>query len=255
VNPIVKPTFVFGTAQSVCINTTPPVLPTVSNNGITGTWSPATVDNQHTATYTFTPAAGECATATTLYYEVNPIPSVENVRGDTTVYDGDMLPPYTFSVNIPVTALTWANSNASIGLPATGSGPVPSFNATNMTDDPISGVITGTPHVNGCAGITQSYKITVLPKAKDIFVPNVFSPNNDGKNDLLYVYGNYITTMELHVFNQWGQKMITLTDKKQGWDGKFKGSPQPVGVYVYVLKAVTTDGRTVNKKGSITLVR
>jgi gliding motility-associated-like protein len=86
-------------------------------------------------------------------------------------------------------------------------------------------------------------------------VPNVFSPNNDGKNDQLFVYSNYIVSMELHIFNQWGQRMVKLTDQKQGWDGKFRGSPQPVGVYVYVLKAVTTDGRTVNKKGSITLVR
>ena len=82
-----------------------------------------------------------------------------------------------------------------------------------------------------------------------------FSPNNDGHNDLLYVFGNYIATMELRIFNQWGQQMVTLTDKKQGWDGKFKGSPQPVGVYVYVLRVITTDGRTVNRKGSITLVR
>jgi gliding motility-associated-like protein len=124
-----------------------------------------------------------------------------------------------------------------------------------MTDVPVTAIISATPYVNGCLGITQFYTITVLPLDKDIFVPNVFSPNADGKNDQLFVYGNYIATVELHIFNQWGQQMIILTDQKQGWDGKFKGSPQPVGVYVYVLKAVMTDGRSVNKKGAITLVR
>jgi gliding motility-associated-like protein len=255
VNPIITPKFSFGPSESVCINTTPPVLPGVSNNGIPGSWNPAIVDNQLTGTYTFTPDPGQCASSVTLFYEVNPIPSVVNTRKDTTVYDGAVVPPYDFTVNIPVTGLNWANTNPSIGLPASGSGTVPSFTATNMTDDPTGAVITATPRVNGCIGASQSYVITVLPLAKDIFVPNVFSPNNDGKNDLLFVYGNYIATFELHVFNQWGQRMVTLTDKHQGWDGKFKGSAQPVGVYVYVLKAITTDGHTVNRKGSITLVR
>jgi gliding motility-associated-like protein len=255
VNPIVPPTFSFGSSQSVCINSTPPVLPTISTNGITGVWSPATVDNQNSGTYTFTPLTGQCATSATFTYQVNPIPSVINIRNDTTVNDGAVLPPYNFPVNIPVTGINWMNSNPSIGLASTGSGTVPSFTATNMTDGDITAVITATPYVNGCSGITQYYKITVRPLNKDIFVPNVFSPNNDGKNDGLFVYGNYISSFELRIFNQWGQQMVTLTDKKQGWDGKFRGSAQPVGVYVYVLKAVMTDGRQVVKKGSITLVR
>lgn len=255
VNPIITPAFSFGNTQSVCINATPPVLPGVSTNGITGTWSPAVVDNQNSGTYTFTPDAGQCANSATLTYQVNPIPSVVNIRKDTTVYDGAVLPLYDFSTNISVTRINWINTDPSIGLPASGSGVVPSFRATNMTDVPVTAVVTATPYVNGCMGITQFYRITVRPLDKDLFVPNVFSPNGDTKNNQLFVFGNYISTLEMHIFNQWGQKMITITDQKQGWDGRFRGSPQPVGVYVYVLKAVMTDGRQVNKKGSITLVR
>jgi gliding motility-associated-like protein len=255
VNPIITPAFTFGPSQSVCINITPPVLPGVSNNGVNGTWNPAIVDNQSSGTYTFTPATGQCAVGATFNYQVNPVPSFVTSRKDTTVYDGDVLPFYDFPVNIPVTGINWTNNNTSIGLAASGLGGVPSFTATNMTNDSITGVVTATPYVNGCLGAAQSYKITVKPKYKDVFVPNVFSPNGDGKNDLLFVYGNYIATLEMHIFNQWGQKMITITDKKQGWDGKFKGSFQPVGVYVYVLRATTTDGRQLNMKGSITLVR
>lgn len=255
VNPLLTPTFSFGTAQSVCINIPAPVLPRNSTNNITGTWNPAIVDNQVTGAYTFTPDAGQCAVPMTFKYEVNPKPSAINVRGDTSFVDGDITPPYNFPVNIPVTGINWTNTNPYIGLAGTGSGTVPSFTATNMTDTDIYATITATPYINGCLGVTQSYKIKVIPRNKDIFVPNVFSPNNDGHNDQLYVYGNYISTFELHIYNQWGQRMIVITDKKQGWDGKFKGSPQPVGVYAYVLKAVMTDGHTVNKKGSITIVR
>jgi gliding motility-associated-like protein len=97
--------------------------------------------------------------------------------------------------------------------------------------------------------------ITVNPLEKDLFVPNVFSPNGDGKNDRLFVYGNYIAQVDMHIFNQWGEQIFVIDKKSTGWDGTYKGKPQPVGVYVYVLKAVLTDGRTVNVKGSITLVR
>jgi gliding motility-associated-like protein len=83
----------------------------------------------------------------------------------------------------------------------------------------------------------------------------VFSPNNDGKNDQLFVYGNYIQKLQMRIFNQWGQEVINITSPGQGWDGKFKGKAQPVGVYVYVLEAVLTDGRKVNLKGHISLLR
>jgi gliding motility-associated-like protein len=124
-----------------------------------------------------------------------------------------------------------------------------------MTNAPVTAVITATPYVNGCLGTAQTYTVTVLPLNKDVFVPNVFSPNGDGKNDILYAFGNYIDKIEMRIFNQWGQEVAIINTKSQGWDGRFKGTPQPVGVYVYALKAVLSNGKTVNAKGSITLVR
>lgn len=89
---------------------------------------------------------------------------------------------------------------------------------------------------------------------REIFVPNAFTPNNDGKNDILKVFGNYISTIDLRIFNQWGQLIFQTTDPTQGWDGKHKGKLQPVGVYAYILKVVRQDGTVVNKKGSINLI-
>jgi gliding motility-associated-like protein len=253
INPNVTPLFSFGTFQSVCIGTAEPVLPTVSDNGITGTWNPSVVDNKVDRTYTFTPDAGQCALSTTLTYEVNEIPSV-TLLTDVTVTDGTVMPVYIFNAT-PGALITWTNSNPSIGLPASGTGNLPSFTAVNRGNDPITANITVTPAINGCSGTVQRYTITVLPLNKDIFVPNVFTPNRDGKNDMLFVYGNYIDKMEMRIFNQWGQHITTLNSRTQGWDGTHKGKPQPVGVYVYVLRAVLSDGRTVDQKGSITLVR
>jgi gliding motility-associated-like protein len=253
VNPIVTPEFSFGTFQSVCIGATAPALPATSTNGITGAWNPATVDNMVNATYTFTPDPGQCAVNTDFTLEVNAVPSL-TTRADTTVYDGATVPLYNF-IQSTGAVTNWTNTHPQIGLSATGSREVPSFTAINSGTDPIIATINATPAMNGCAGLSQQYKITVLPLDKDVFVPNVFSPNRDGKNDILYVYGNYITKVEMRIFNQWGQQISVISNKTQGWDGTHKGNAQPVGVYVYVLNAELSNGRTVNLKGSITLVR
>ncbi len=72
VTPRTTPTFTFGTSLVICDNGTVPVLPNTSTNGITGTWSPAVVDNHNSGTYVFTPNAGQCANGTTFTVTVNP---------------------------------------------------------------------------------------------------------------------------------------------------------------------------------------
>ncbi len=254
VNPIVTPTFSIGNSISICIGATVPTLPLTSTNGIAGTWSPSTISNQADAVYTFTPNAGQCATATTFGVQVNPIPSV-TVRTDTTVNDGSILPATNFISTPGAVVLNWTNSNPSIGLPSSGTGNVPSFVAVNTGNTNVTATITVTPSINGCIGIARTYIITVRPLNKDVFVPNVFSPNGDGKNDVLLVFGNYIDKLEMRIFNQWGQQIALINSRTQGWDGRDNGKPQPVGVYMYALRAVMSDGRTIQLKGSITLVR
>jgi gliding motility-associated-like protein len=254
VNPKVTPTFT--AVASICTGAALPALPLSSTNAIpvTGTWSPA-LNNSATTTYTFTPDSGQCAKVAALTIQIYPMPAFMNKKSDTTVYDGSVLATYNFPVNDPAGTIKWNNSNPAIGLAASGTGTIPSFRATNVTDTAFKATITTIPFTNGCAGLSQSFKITVLPLAKDIFVPNVFSPDGDGRNDQLFIYGNYIASVEMQIFNQWGQHLATLTGTNQGWDGKYKGSAQPVGVYLYVLKAVLKYGRNVSRKGSITLIR
>lgn len=91
--------------------------------------------------------------------------------------------------------------------------------------------------------------------SKEIFVPNVFTPNGDGRNDVLLVYGNYIASVQLRIFNQWGQLIFVSDNINTGWNGLYRGQQQPTGVYAYTLKVVLQDGTIVNKKGSINLIR
>jgi gliding motility-associated-like protein len=93
------------------------------------------------------------------------------------------------------------------------------------------------------------------PLGNNIFVPNTFTPNNDGKNDVLYVYGNTIAKIQLRVYSQWGQFIYESLKIENGWDGTFKGQMQPNGVYVYYLEVEFNDGTKATKKGTITLLR
>ncbi|MFM7671206.1 MAG: gliding motility-associated C-terminal domain-containing protein [Bacteroidota bacterium] len=91
--------------------------------------------------------------------------------------------------------------------------------------------------------------------SKEIFVPNTFTPNGDGRNDLLKVYGNYLASMEFRIFNQWGELIFFTTDITKGWDGTHKGQAQPMGVYAYTLKVVLQDNTVKVKTGSVNLIR
>jgi gliding motility-associated-like protein len=88
-----------------------------------------------------------------------------------------------------------------------------------------------------------------------IDVPTGFSPNGDGKNDVLYVKGGAIETMNIKIFNRWGEKVFESSSLSHGWDGTYKGKPQEMDAFAYVLNATFIDGTTALKKGNITLVR
>jgi large repetitive protein len=87
------------------------------------------------------------------------------------------------------------------------------------------------------------------------FVPNMFSPNGDGKNEVFQLYGNTIQSSKMMIYNQWGEKIFETQDAKQGWNGFVKGTQSSVGVYIYVISIVFRDGTTQNLKGTLNLIR
>lgn len=86
-------------------------------------------------------------------------------------------------------------------------------------------------------------------------LPTGFSPNGDGSNDILYVRGSGIVTMNLQIFNRWGILIFESNDQSIGWDGKFNGQEQPMEAYAYVLHVTFIDDTKVVKKGNVTLLR
>ncbi|OKS86593.1 gliding motility-associated C-terminal domain-containing protein [Mucilaginibacter polytrichastri] len=97
--------------------------------------------------------------------------------------------------------------------------------------------------------------ISANPLGDNIFVPNAFTPNGDGKNDMLSVYSNAIQKLDMWIYDQWGEMQFHSNTQGAGWDGTYKGKPQPVGVYVYYIEATMQDGQVIKKKGTINLIR
>ncbi len=90
----------------------------------------------------------------------------------------------------------------------------------------------------------------------NIYVPRAFSPNNDGVNDLLKPILVGIQTFHYFtVYNRWGNIIFTTTDPNQGWDGTFKGVPQPVETYLWIAEGIDVNGKKIVAKGMTSLVR
>jgi gliding motility-associated-like protein len=86
-------------------------------------------------------------------------------------------------------------------------------------------------------------------------VPNAFTPGRFGSNGYINVMGFGIAKMTWRIYNRWGQLVFESNNRKVGWDGSFKGKPQPMDVYAYTLDVEFSDGRKLRKTGDITLIR
>ncbi len=102
---------------------------------------------------------------------------------------------------------------------------------------------------------TDTINVIVIEDCGDMFVPNAFSPNGDGNNDVLMVRGICLETMTFMIFNRWGEKVFETTDISVGWDGTYHGDKMNSAVFVYRLEGKTYSGKGFSAKGNITLIR
>lgn len=106
----------------------------------------------------------------------------------------------------------------------------------------------------GCITV-DTQLVKVVPRA-DIFVPSAFTPNGDGRNDVLRPVLMGIKELRFfRVYNRWGQLLHETRIASNGWDGRLSGVVQPTGVVVWVAEAVGSDGQVYHRKGTCVLVR
>jgi len=88
-----------------------------------------------------------------------------------------------------------------------------------------------------------------------VYIPNAFSPNGDGQNEILYVRGVMVEKMVLRIYDRWGELVFESFDRGDGWDGTFRGKPMDPDVYDYYLQVTCIGGLEEIIKGNITLMR
>lgn len=138
------------------------------------------------------------------------------------------------------------------------------FSCENCPETNISPTVTGTCWLiaessTGCK-IKMPFGVHVL-RHNEIFVPTAFSPNLDGINDKLAIFGkDGNSVQQFQVFDQWGEMVFSTTDielnnESQGWDGKFNGKIMNTGVFIWVAKVSHKDGSSETLSGETTLLR
>jgi gliding motility-associated-like protein len=113
---------------------------------------------------------------------------------------------------------------------------------------------------NGCSG-SDSIILIALCNKESIYIPNTFSPTNDGVNDNFFPRANgSVLVKSMTIFNRWGQVVFDKRNfyangSANGWDGKYNNVLQRPDVYVYILKLVCANDETFTQRGNITLIR
>lgn len=175
----------------------------------------------------------------TIIISKNDLPFV-NLGNDTSFCDGELV------LNAPVEmrSYIWSTGSQSSSITVTTEGTY----SVKITDS------------NGCSG-SDAINIT-SNCANDLWIPNAFTPNNDGVNDVFLVRGNpRNTTIEKFViYNRWGNKVFEVNnalpdDITNGWDGKYKGDLAPFEVYGYEVITRFSNGEKKTLKGNVTLLK
>lgn len=107
----------------------------------------------------------------------------------------------------------------------------------------------------GCTA-TDNVTFTLNTTVKKLYIPTGFTPNGDGKNDVLKpIYLSTGTLLYFRVYNRYGQLVFETSAWNRGWDGNYKGNPSPSGAYIYDCQVREDTGNVLHQKGSFALIR
>jgi|GEM_PF-3484326 len=215
-------------------------------------WSPATGDsvltNLSAGIYHLT-ATDPAGCMDTMSFAITEPPTVtlSITPDDSTLREGDSLSLYSLLTPYPAGSLSY-DWTPTVGLSC--------YTCAQPVFDGTAGDYHYTLIVryNGVCTISDTVSVKVY-STHQIYVPNAFTPNGDGVNDIFQSFPIGARQIDLKIYNRWGEKLFESLDAGKGWDGKYKGNLQPPGVYVYTLDVTFNDGYTVHDKGSVTLIR
>ena len=272
VSPSVSTTYSVTTSNGICNNTAsilvnvlPPPVAQIAGNPIICEGFPATLTASGGGTYAWnsgeiTPAIhpdsasiysvvvsiGNCKDSASVNVVLHQLPTA-NVSADVTIVQGQSTD---LSSSGGVTYV-WSNS-------ATGQDIIVS--PQNTTDYCVTVFDANSCWDTACVNV----HVISCETGGELYLPNAFSPNGDGENDMLQIFFGLfdcIKSFNLIIYNRWGEKVYQTSDPKFKWDGIYnqgnlKNTEEAnTEVFVYHMEAALGDGRKISKKGNINLIR
>ncbi|HVU58020.1 MAG TPA: PKD domain-containing protein [Puia sp.] len=180
---------------------------------------------------------------------INPLPEIKGPHVITTPVGIPVTLPFTYSPNI--TTYAWSPGTYLDCIDCANPVSTPTFNTTyvvKVTD------------ANNCVS-TDTILVKPVCSDENYFVPNTFSPNNDGVNDVFYPRGKGLYNIQsMRIFNRWGQliferKNFPANTASNGWDGTTNGGPASADAYVYIIEVICNNAQIIALHGDVTLVR
>lgn len=203
---------------ALCVNTTAPVLNSISPNGVTGTWNPAAVDVTASAPYVFTPVVNSCAVPQTIQVVINQ-PQLNNAIITYEVSDAFSADPI-----IEVTVTPAGNFLYQLDL-----GPI---QTSPIFDNVSHGIHTVTIFDAYACSTPNSTSFEVMV----IDYPRFFSPNEDGFNDTWNISELETTPATIYIFDRTGKLLKQLSPDGDGWDGTYHGAALPATDYWFLVE-------------------
>ena len=152
--------------------------------------------------------------------------------------------------------LNASGGNNYLWSPPTGLSAIDIPNPIVLLNGNIDSVVYTVTVFNGGCQAKDQVVVRIYKTGPDIIVPDAFTPNGDGKNDLARPVTIGITKLNYFtIYNRWGQPVFTTSEFGKGWDGIYNGTPQSGGTYVFKAEGIDISGKAVFRKGTLILIR
>ncbi len=245
-----------------CVGETPITLTatpeggTWSGNGVSGSnFNPSTAGaGTHNLVYNYTDPLNSCTYSDSISVSVSSV--VITPMANVAIEPGT---EYTLSADATsgldgALSLTWTDNLGTVLDSLAAETPIVAPTATTTY------TVTVTDEYGCSSTATQTLSIVTVALGNVAAMPSAFSPNGDGTHELFRIKGANIASIEMTIFNRWGQQLYYLNTAQGGsislgWDGKYEGKDMEIGVYVYYVRVVYNDGEEQLLKGNTTLIR
>ena len=205
----------FPSTISLCSGEIAPILTNISPNGISGTWSPAVINNLVSGSYTFTPNLGSCTVPQTI--------NVTILESQLESFSYSISGAFTDNQSVTISAIPSENYNYQLDNGA--------LQESNIFENVSPGIHTISVIDSNTCGYFLSEEILIIN------YPNYFTPNNDGINDFWYISGmNIFENWKISIFDRFGKLITQLNASNIAWNGTFNSNELPSTDYWFLIE-------------------